>query len=77
MELISNWIRRQLANPQLVGLVLVLSAVALTIYLAGRVLAPVFAAMIIAYLLTGLVRRASHLGDCNRRACTTINVGPS
>ena len=55
--LIGSWIRRQLANPQLVGLVLVLSAVALTIYLAGQVLAPVIAAMIIAYLLSGLVRR--------------------
>jgi putative permease len=59
--LISTWIRRQLANPQLVGLVLVLSAVALTIYLAGQVLAPVIAAMIIAYLLTGLVRRLRRL----------------
>lgn len=61
LELISNWIRQQLANPQLVGLGLVLTAVALTIYLAGRVLAPVFAAMIIAYLLAGLVRRLRHL----------------
>jgi putative permease len=61
LELISNWVRRQLANPQLVGLVLVLTVVALIIYLAGHVLAPVFAAMIIAYLLTGLVRRLRHL----------------
>ncbi|MEE8307045.1 MAG: AI-2E family transporter, partial [Gammaproteobacteria bacterium] len=61
MELISNWVRRQLANPQLVGLVLVLTVVALIIYLAGHVLAPVFAAMIIAYLLAGLVRRLRHL----------------
>ena len=57
MELISNWIKAQLANPQLVGLVLVLTALTLTVYLAGQVLAPVIAAMIIAYLLTGLVRR--------------------
>ena len=57
VEQINNWIRRQLANPQLVGLVLVLIGVSLVIYLAGDVLAPVFAAIIIAYLLSGLVRR--------------------
>ena len=57
MEHISQWIRQQLANRQLVGLVAVLLTVSLVIYLAGDVLAPVFAAVIIAYLLSGLVRR--------------------
>ncbi|NIP68115.1 MAG: hypothetical protein GTO04_02700, partial [Planctomycetales bacterium] len=44
MEQISNWIRRQLADRQLVALMLVLASIALTIYLAGDIMAPVFAA---------------------------------
>ncbi len=57
VEQINIWIRRQLANPQLVALVLVLLTIGLIIYLAGDVLAPVFAAIIIAYLMSGAVTR--------------------
>jgi putative permease len=62
MEQISNWIRRQLADRQLVALMLVLVSIALIIYLAGDIMAPVFAAVIIAYLMTGLVARLDARG---------------
>ena len=57
MNIITNWLRRQFANPQLVVLILILAAVVLTLYLAGDSLAPVLAATVIAYLLQGLVNR--------------------
>ncbi len=62
MEQISNWIRRQLADRQLVALMLVLASIALTIYLAGDIMAPVLAAVIIAYLMSGLVARLDARG---------------
>lgn len=59
---ISQWFRRHLSDPQVVGLVLVLLAVSLTVILAGDVLAPVFAAVIFAYLLASLEHRLVRLG---------------
>jgi len=60
--LITNWIKRHLSDPQVVflgGFLVVLLAVLL---LAGRMMAPVVAAVIIAYLLEGLI------GPLQRRA---------
>ena len=60
--LITNWIKRHLSDPQVVflgGFLFVLLAVLL---LAGRMMAPVVAAVIIAYLLEGLI------GPLQRRA---------
>jgi putative permease len=62
MNIITNWLRRQFANPQLVVLILILAAVVLTLYLAGDSLAPVLAATVIAYLLQGLVNRLERFG---------------
>ena len=53
--LITNWIKRHFSDPQVVflgGFLVVLLAVLL---LAGRMMAPVVAAVIIAYLLEGLI----------------------
>ena len=55
--LITNWIKRHFSDPQVVflgGFLVVLLAVLL---LAGRMMAPVVAAVIIAYLLEGLIGR--------------------
>ena len=60
--LITNWIKRHFSDPQVVflgGFLVVLLAVLL---LAGRMMAPVVAAVIIAYLLEGLI------GPLQRRA---------
>jgi len=62
MNRISEWFRRNLADPQVVLLVLVLAAAALAIYLTGEMLAPVLAALVIAYLLQGVVTRLEGLG---------------
>ena len=62
MQLITKWFKRYFSDPQVVflgGFLVVLLAVLL---LAGRMMAPVVAAVIIAYLLEGLI------GPLQRRA---------
>jgi putative permease len=62
VEDIRNWIRRQLANRQLVALIIVLLSIALIIFLVGDIMAPVFAAIVIAYLMSGVVGRLDARG---------------
>lgn len=62
MNTVSRWFRRQIANPQVVTLSLALLSVGIAIYLFGRMLAPALAAIVIAYLLQGLVARLTRLG---------------
>ena len=61
MDRIVNWFKRQLSNPQVVFLILALIALLLVISYAGGTLAPVIAAIIIAYLLEGLISRMTRL----------------
>jgi len=62
MDLIKQWIRRQLSNPQVVMLAGILLCVFLTIFFLGDILAPVFAALVIAYLLDGIILRIQRRG---------------
>jgi putative permease len=62
MNVVSKWFRRQIANPQVVTLTLALVSVGVAVYLFGNMLAPVLAAIVIAYLLHGLVVRLHWLG---------------
>jgi putative permease len=55
MESIRIWFQRHLADPQVMGLAVVLLAGFFIVFLAGNMLAPVIASIIIAYLLEGLV----------------------
>jgi len=55
MESIRAWFQRHLADPQVMGLAVVLLAGFFIIFLTGEMLAPVIASIIIAYLLEGLV----------------------
>ena len=61
MEFVRNWFRRHFTDPQVVALGLVLIASFAIIIVAGEMLAPVLASVVIAYLLEGpvafLVRR--------------------
>lgn len=57
MDAIIAWLRRQLADPQIVALALVVVLLALSIWLFGKMLAPLIAALVIAYLLDGLATR--------------------
>ena len=57
MEQITNWFKRQFANPEIVYLSAVLLGSFLIIVYAGNMLAPVLAGIVIAYLLEGLTRK--------------------
>ena len=57
MDLIKDWLKRQLSNPQIVLLASVLLVVFLTIFFLGGFLAPVLASAVIAYLLDGIIMR--------------------
>ena len=62
MNAVTRWFRRQLANPQVVTLSLALLSIGVAIYLFGGMLTPVLAAVVIAYLLQGIVARLAQLG---------------
>lgn len=55
MESIRAWFERHLADPQVMGLAIVLVAGFFIIFLTGEMLAPVLASIVIAYLLEGMV----------------------
>ena len=57
MEQISEWIKKQLANPQVVFLTMALVVLFVIIIYAGDMLAPVLAGIVIAYLLEGIIKR--------------------
>ena len=54
-EWVSDWVRRVLPNGQAVSLAIMLIVGCVTVISLGRILMPVFAAGVIAYLLEGLV----------------------
>lgn len=56
MEQIREWFRRHLADPQVVILTVLLLVGVLTVSITSAWLAPVFAALVLAYLLEGGVR---------------------
>jgi len=62
MNRVTSWFRRHLADPQVVSLTIIVAFVVLTVYVAGDSLTPVFAAIVIAYLLDGLVARLNRVG---------------
>jgi len=56
MNMIAGWFKSKFSDPQVTILALVLAFGVASIYFLGGMLAPVFAALVIAYLLEGLVR---------------------
>lgn len=62
MNLITHWFRKHFSNPQVVLLALLLIVMVAAIILVAGMLAPVIAAIIIAYLLQGLVSRLHRVG---------------
>lgn len=56
MELISSWIRRHFSDPQAIILAVLLLVGVGLVLIFGRMLAPVLASLVIAYLLEGVVR---------------------
>jgi len=62
MNLLTSWFRRTLADPQVVILGIVLIAGIAIVAGLGQMLAPVFASIVIAYLLEAVVVRLQMLG---------------
>jgi len=56
MQLLKDWYHTHFDNPQVVGLAIVLIALFGVFLVFGNMLAPVIAAVVLAYLLEGLVR---------------------
>lgn len=63
MRFVRDWLQRQFADPQVASLAVLLIAGFVTILLMGRILAPVLASLVVAYLLEGIV------GYLERRRC--------
>ena len=55
LKLVNDWYHRHFNDPQVAILALLLFMSAATLYLFGRILTPLLAAIIIAYLLEGVV----------------------
>jgi putative permease len=62
MNAILAWLRRQLADPQIVALTLIVLLLALSVWLFGQMLAPLLASLVIAYLLDSLATRMRRHG---------------
>lgn len=62
MNLLTSWFKRTFADPQVVILGIVLLVGTLIVVGLGRMLAPVFASIVIAYLLEAVVVRLQSLG---------------
>ena len=72
MNDIAAWFRRHLSDQQVMTLVLVLASIAAGLYLLGDHLTPVLAALVIAYLLQGLVTRLERWGVSHRIASDLV-----
>ena len=73
MELITNWFRRHFSNPQVVFLALFLGILFLIVVVMGKMVAPILIAIVIAYLLEGLVgaleSKGAQIVGCGRCGC--------
>lgn len=61
MNVFRAWVSRQLSNPQLVSLILILVGGVLVVLFFGRIIAPVLASIVVAYLFDAPVERLSAL----------------
>lgn len=55
MNILITWFKRRFSDPQVVVLVGLLALAAVLIFWAGQIMAPIFAALVIAYLLEGVI----------------------
>ena len=76
MEAIKRWLRRQLSNPQVALLGVLLLVGMVVIYFFGGMLAPFLAAVVIAYLLDSIaLRMEKHLHLPRLFAVTAVFIG--
>lgn len=62
MNIVSEWYRRYVSDPQVVILAVLLAAGFIVMLTLGRMLAPVLAGVVIAYLLDGVVEKFNRMG---------------
>ncbi len=55
MKILVQWFKRRFSDPQVVVLVGLLTVAAILVLWAGKIMAPIFAALIFAYLLEGVI----------------------
>lgn len=72
MYTVRDWFYRHLSDPQIVGLALIVLVGVGIITLLGNMLVPVFTAIVMAYLLEGLVRGLDRYGVGRRWAVTAV-----
>lgn len=62
MNLVTEWFKRNMANPQVVLLLVVLLTGFVVVVAMGHMLMPVLASLVVAYLLEGLVVKLERMG---------------
>lgn len=72
---VNEWFQRQLSDPQVVILIVSLALGIVAVLLFGRMLAPVLASLIVAYLLEGPVQRLERFGAPRLLAVSTVFIG--
>lgn len=75
MNLVTDWFRRQVSDPQIFLLTLLLLVALAAIVFFGTMVAPAIAAIVIAFLLDGSVTWLKQRGVPNAIAATTVFVG--
>ncbi|MGG7055938.1 AI-2E family transporter [Nitrosomonas sp. ANs5] len=74
MDLILAWFRRQLADPQIVALALIVLLLVLSVWLFGQMLAPLLVSLVIAYLLDAMAGRLRACGVRHSIATSVVFV---
>lgn len=62
MNIVSDWLRKQISDPQIVSLALLLALIWVALTFIPTVFAPLLAALLVAYLLEGPVMRLQRRG---------------
>lgn len=75
MDLIKDWFVRRFSDPQVLILTLLLIAGFAIVLFLGKILAPLFAAVVIAYLLEGVVQRLERFRLPRVLAVTIVVLG--
>lgn len=74
LTLLANWYKTRFSDPQAVTLVLILSVIALLIYFAADLLAPVLVALVLAFLLEWPVAQMARFGISRSSAASIVLV---
>ncbi|WP_299792706.1 AI-2E family transporter [uncultured Shewanella sp.] len=74
LNLLTTWYKERFSDPQAVTLVLILLGIALAIYFAGGLLAPLLVALVLAFLLEWPVAQMLKLGINRTTAASAVLV---